>query len=243
MTRSTKKETERAYLDEFRRLLARFPKGGIAEGEDPDFKIGQEPQVGVEVTEVLRRPEPGNGPMKEQESLRRHVVDLAEKSLHHTGTPKLFVSAYFARLTKGRVRQIATCLANLVVHRCPSQGQIRTLKRTWADGEQWPPELLGLSIWHPEGTVAGFWHGSGPAEHVESCSVDTLQAELDRKEAKLSIDPSLAENWLLMVMNGHDHSGFFVLPEDVLGHHFKSGFDRVWLLRTFEGVVNELRLG
>lgn len=70
-----------------------------------------------------------------------------------------------------------------------------------------------------------------------------LQEILRNKEAKVpSYRRHRREVWLLIVVRGFEPSTFGDLGPEVEGHPFESGFDRVFLLHHFDGIVTELHI-
>ena len=78
---------------------------------------------------------------------------------------------------------------------------------------------------------------------VPSIAPPDLQEILRKKESKVpSYRRSCREVWLLVVARGLEPSTFGNLGPEVESHRFESGFDRVFLLHHFDGVVTELHI-
>ena len=82
------------------------------------------------------------------------------------------------------------------------------------------------------------------ADFERTISPDRLQGIIDQKNTKLpTYRGKCCEVWLLIVLDGLYPSSFADLNADALQHEFKTGFDRLFFFRNFDGSYAQLRRG
>ena len=243
MTRPSQKLRERRHLAAFREACAEFPDGSIRQQEAPDFLIGGG-RVGLEETGIYRPYGDGISSIKEQKTLTARIVSCAERRAFHVRLPPLFVSVYFGEVKKQRAPLLAERLAAIVACNVPESGGNVSLHRNQISEAWWPRELRRVVITRGPGSVGQNWEASGGAECSACLTPDLMQQRILTKNAKLpGYRGSLDESWLLLVVDDASRAGHFKVPSETLGQTYHSGFDRIWLLRTFGRRVDEIRVG
>jgi hypothetical protein len=100
------KARERWYVERLQTALPDFPLGDIHSSETPDFTVDtQRGLLGIEVTVLHLPPPSGKRPHQEQQSLKDHVVALANRRHAEEGGPALYVWVHFREpvsITKSR---------------------------------------------------------------------------------------------------------------------------------------------
>jgi len=240
MTRPSQKLRERRHLAAFREACPEFPDGSIRAQEAPDFLIGGG-RVGLEETGIYRPYGDGIPALKEQKLLTARIVASAERRSFHDRLPPLFVSVYFGRVQKRRAALLSERLAAIVACNVPESGGHVALHRNQVSESWWPRELRRVVITRGPGSVGQNWEASGGAESSACLTPELLQERIRSKNTKLpGYRGSLDETWLLLVVDDASRGGHFKVPTETLTRTYHSGFDRVWLLRTFERRVDEL---
>ena len=242
MTRPSQKLRERRHLAAFREACPEFPVGRILQQEAPDFLIGGG-RVGLEETGIYRPYGDGIHSIKEQKLLTTRVVACAERRAFHDRLPPLFVSVYFGEVEKQRAPLLAARLAAIVACNVPESGGNVALHRNRISEAWWPRELRRVTITRGPGSVGQNWEASGGAECSAPLTPDLLQRRIQCKNSKLhGYRGTLDESWLLLVVDDASRAGHFKVPSVTLAHTYHSGFDRVWLLRTFDRRVDEIQV-
>jgi hypothetical protein len=105
-----------------------------------------------------------------------------------------------------------------------------------------PEEVASLYILRRQSISKSSWTPMRAA-FVPTIVPPDLQEILRKKEAKVpSYRRHFREVWLLVVARGLEPSTFGDVGPEVEGHRFESGFDRVFLVHHFYGIVTELHI-
>src|SRR5688572_14815551 len=84
----TKKDVERWQLQRFLAVTAEFLSSEVIDSEEPDFIIRTPARrMGIELTQLFRRPSEGEAPLQEGEALRRRICELAQNRFELEGGP------------------------------------------------------------------------------------------------------------------------------------------------------------
>ena len=245
-----KKRQEESYLRRFRENFADFPEGTILPHEHPDFLVEtSRERVGVELTEYhISEPDEGRGsPTRAREGTEDEVLRRAAEQYRSKGLPPMVVNVLWhtnQALDRRRISELATGLADLVQEHLPEPNQSVTInEHRHPAGRYLPEEVASLTIVRRDSISKGSWTPVR-AEFVLTITPSELQRTMRSKEAKvLSYRQHCCEVWLLIVARGFEPSTYGDLGPEVEGHRFTSGFDRVFFLQHFDGLVSELHVG
>jgi hypothetical protein len=239
------KEREQQFLEGFRRCCTSFPDGEIESCEPPDFLVrGVDRVTGIEVTEFLIQADPGEREMKEQESLRRQVVDAAKNLAGGRGLPELQAGIHFnhrTRLAKRDVQALAERLVSLIAVNLPSENQTTEIDGNTYDGEDFPEDHVSAVMLLATPGMHAHWHSSeggfmavlGPKE---------FQDRIDQKGAKVSEYRKRCDRiWLIVVCDGWSPSSLIDADSTVSSHVFRSRFDATFLYFHAERRMIEFR--
>lgn len=232
-----KKKQELQYLEEARRASLIFPSGDATPQDPLDFLLpsARDGCIGVEVTELCRESERGEG------ARLGYVVPKAKQLYWKLpGAKPVSVSpALSAQASALGVDQLAASLAEFVyAHRDSNAGFDRNL----------PPGYCHIGVFPPvESEGDGQWR-SFRAFDVVRASYEMLNSVIAKKNARVASYPDIAsEVWLLIVNDqflgpGEVHAN----KEDLKGWVFDFTFDKVLLFARNpggSGEVIELRSG
>ena len=229
------KERENYYLDRFKSTYSDFPAGTIRANEKPDFLVEAcEGVVGMELTELYRSDSETRIPRQASEALREQCVRQAESICRNDGRSQLYVSVYFSPsigLRKSIIPVLSARLAALVQSvNVEVDNSIMLEDDGKTDG--FPEEVDTIHIRRLPSAVRGFW--SAPdSGWVPDCSSEQIQDVIDKKTRRI-LDYRRRCNsiWLIIVIDGFRISSSFNLPKEIRNHHYRSGFDRTFLLNN-----------
>lgn len=239
MTREAQEALELRLVKLFREGCSDFPGGELRHQDAPDFVVA-DGVLGIEVTGVYRPRSPDDYCVREQESLRRRVMNSAHAKCRQAGLPGLYVSAILGRLSVASLPKLVNTLAELVESNVPPPGERISLAYAFA-GAWDDPVLSSLAITRPLGLEDSLWCATSGAEFLAPATPALLQERIDKKEGRIEAYRRSAQAvWLLIVMDDHAASGDFSIPTDLLRHEYSTNFDRVYLMRTSDGWAGAL---
>ena len=239
------KEREEFYLNKLKEALPDLANVQVKRSESPDFIFEQGGSMkGMEITVFHPPAQKGKKTHQETVSLRRRVVNAAERLHGAAGGPALYLHAIFnerVRLRKAVVHDLAAQLARVVLQ-SPAPSSIE-------DGafhippNQLPPEFGKVwfhasidgkdKLWQPG--VGGWVVPIGP-EHI---------AEVIREKNQLvgRYRESCEEIWLVIVHDIFTGAAPSELTETAATSSYQHEFDRVIWLEPHVPVVMELKYG
>ena len=249
MSRFTKKDRERMFLDAFLASEDVGPVQSIDHDDKPDFVIALfDRTLGVEIREVLREPAIGLDPHREQESLRWQLVELAQAIWNKKDLPPIHASVHFNPhhpLKADQLREVAETLVAVAARNIPRDERSTSIKGVQERPRQLPAGVHTLGIHRFAFLDEASWV---PADSgwVPSISPQQIQTLIDQKNRKRMGYRSADEYWLLLCADGFSVAGSFKLDPACRDHRFRSHFDRigyfdllrksvVWL--TFDAVL------
>jgi hypothetical protein len=243
MKRAGKEELERIYIEAFANAYPAFPSGRMDKSENPDFLVHNgEDVLGIELTRIFRKSRHELSPMREQESLRERIADIAKSEYDERDLPPVHVSVFFDDqhiLRKADVRRIAEKLVALVVRLMPEPGYSCEEEYDWINREYFPEEVLHVIVRRREYMTASFW--STPlAAFLPQVGPEEIQAEIAKKEQKLDLYlRSCARAWLVLLSHGEGLSSIIAVSSEALSAKYLTRFERVFLFQM-PASVNEL---
>jgi hypothetical protein len=244
-----KKGQEKIYLQHFRESFSGFPEGTILPHEHPDFLVetGRD-RIGVELTEYhVREPDESRGSqLRAREATEDQVLRRAAEQYQSQGLPPVVVHVTWhphEAFVHRRLAELAADLADVVREYLPKPNEsVRIDERRHPAGRYLPQEVASLTLIRRDSISKGSWT-SVRAAFVPTITLSEVQRIMRSKEAKVpSYRQHCQEVWLLVVARGLEPSTFGDPGPEVEGHQFESGFDRVFLLNYFDGVVTELHI-
>ena len=249
MREDRKKRQEETYLRRFRENFVGFPEGTILPNEHPDFLVETSwGRVGIELTEYhVRESGMGRGSqMRAQEATEDEVLRRAAEQYRSKGLPLVAVQVTWhphEAFGRRKAAELAADLADLVREYLPEPNQSVTIRRRrHPAGRSLPEEVASLYILRWQSISKSSWTPMRAA-FVPTIVPPDLQEILRKKEVKMSsYRRHCREVWLLVVARGLEPSTFGDVKPEVEGHQIESGFDRVFLLHHFDGIVTELHI-
>ena len=233
-----KKIRELQLLYQFRDLWAACPQGIVCVQESPDFVFAPDSsRLGVEVTRIVRSPQPGRRPLQEQEALKQRLAATATHLYESRQLPAAHVAVQIhpsESLDKRRLSTLATKLVELAAGldvgvdssvRLPTPDDV-------GGGAQLPRQVISLTVSRLSGVTRSHWTVP-TAAWTPTLTVEQIQRTIDRKSR--TVRSELPENyscWLLMAIGGPGLASNFTIAEDVSAHAFQSSFEQVFLIDT-----------
>ncbi len=222
------KETERFYLDEFKKNYPHFPDGSICPDERPDFLIKcRDEVIGIEVTKIFRdMAGTSQSPLQQREAVRNKIMQKAKEVADQRGLLNAYVFVHFDLNFCCKNSEIADMASKLVL--------IAEQKFQRSDSLEFirPHEIeiagiAGLSIQKTKGS--SFWKNP-LASFVPTIRSQQLQTILDEKSA-LTGDYRKKCNkvWLVIVMDRFIASSYSLIPDEIDKIYYKHNFDSAFL--------------
>jgi hypothetical protein len=243
---TTKKEVERWQLERFKEVWPAFPKGPIIESEGPDFLVEHDGRlVGVELTQFFREPAPGEGPRQEQEQLRRRIVTRAQELFGQRGGPPLAVGVFFSQyqtLSKGDVQPLAMSLADYIASLGVPPESRAVVDAADDEHSSLPEAFTRLHVGRFDVLTEPSW-AAPDAGYITDADPGHLQRIVDGKNDLVPTYRAKADElWLVIVAHGFAISSTVTMGADALSSTYRSAFDRVFLLQSFDRRVWELAI-
>ena len=238
---NTKKQIERQYLDILRGGVDDFPNGAITSTERPDFLIrSAERVVGVEITRIFNRGDPGSRPPQSQDSERDLIAERAQSMAEERSIPPVMTDIYFEshQLIGKRDRDgIAECLVDFVAANMPPLGDHRSIENRHPMTSRFPSQVAAVSIWRFKSLTSHLWQ-TGDAGIVNENFAPYLQNLIDDKNGKVPAYHTKCDKcWLLIVADWRGPSAFFEISDTMAGDSYHTAFDRVYFVEGFSGRV------
>jgi hypothetical protein len=199
--------------------------------------------LGIEFTVFHLSPPPGKRPHQEQESLKKRIVDTAERLHRGSGGPALYVSIFFDQdrpLTKRDSQPLARELADAIFNfPVPVSFEYPPVEIPWGF---LPKGIISISVHGSIDGKSSLWQPAG-GDFVSEVSIDQV-AEVVRKKAKRA--PRARSNcdqlWLVIVSDEFSHAAPAEISEEAVNAEYEAPFDRlVWLIPHAPSAI-ELRI-
>jgi len=239
------KPRERWYLEALRQARPELPPGPPEEMEPPDFVFADGGRrVGVELTVFHLPPSAGQRPHQEQQSLKDHIVALAERMHAEAGGPPLYVGVYFNSqhvLTKRDFEPLSRAIELSVLETPFPQPMSHPVEIAWG---RRPPQTYGIQIhasvdgrdklWHAD---AGGWVAPIEAKHI----ADILNTKARTAPSARSKCDVL---WLVIVHDMFSRAAPSELTAAAAESEYSGPFDRlIWLDPHHPARSLDLKLG
>ena len=218
------KARERQAINDLKKLYAEFPSGAVAEGESPDFIVGDgDACVGIEVCEYFRPERPHGAHPMEQEALKHRIVDRASQLCADRGQRGFLAPVTFtpeARISKVDVESLASAIVNAIGN--------HTETAAIQNNGQRPECIDDIYVY-----FLGDKH-DGTVTYVDTTWLPPLDLEeltriIMAKESKLSeYRKRCSTIWLLIIIDGFRLSSVVETPDE--WPLVPSAFDRVLIL-------------
>ena|SRR5215212_6442586 len=245
--KAKKKQVERYYLDTFRDVCGEFPAGEVIDTEEPDFliKINDE-LLGVELTELYRKPTNPGRPMQAVENITDAIVQEA-CSIHHAADgPVLTVRVNFdlssKRVGKPQRSELASKLAAFVLKTPVEVDSSADLQNDYEDLSTFPEEITRIRIQRNRFRSRALWTVPRAA-FIPRLDAQLVQHRINEKNQRVSVYRTKSHQvWLLMVHTLHfSLASTFEYSSEALDHTYESYFDRTFLLNVFDRRLHELK--
>ena len=237
---------EHVHLRRFCETYSAVPNGELHFDDKPDLRLHTDDGLvlGIEHTRVLHPARLDGLVPKEQEEIQKQI---AARTLEYSRAGRnlpLYVDIEFndrIRLKRTDVERVARAICDTVYANLPPYG-VDTIIEQWMHAATLPAEVSYLAVFRWEKAAYPVWSaGTGGAVPVLDSS--RLQKIIDDKNEQAGhYDPICDDLWLLIVIDGHSHSGAWVIPADVKSTTYKSRFSRVVLYNYFEASFQEVNV-
>ncbi|MBS4027895.1 MAG: hypothetical protein KGZ58_04570 [Ignavibacteriales bacterium] len=234
----SKKEIEHNFVKIFLQLMPNIPIGTIIQDENPDILYESTTDlIGIEVTRLHK-----SDKIKREEAERIYFLNECVKEYEKLGMPPIEVKVFFAWQTtfnKKNRNARAKKLASIVALHIPSEFSGVRVKNDFKTLDVFPAEIHSITIYR-FGHKENFWNEAGFGYYQEDV-IEILQNRINSKNEKLeTYNKRCSLYWLLIVIENEADSTFFLPSKDSLDYHFKSQFDKIFLLNLFGNTVDEL---
>ncbi|TFY98842.1 hypothetical protein [Ramlibacter humi] len=239
-----KKELERHFLNRFLSHLVPPLDGEVEPGEEPDFVIASGGRrIGIEMTELHRKHAGSGRPMQADQAMRKRVIDRAKELYDAEGHPPVHVSVFFNEhhpIQKEAVEPLAKAIVGTIQRNMPASGEASRETYDWVNRAYFPEHFIEISVHNFPVMTQSFFSGPGGTWLVD-VTPDDIQRVLDAKEGKYTAYRRRCEEaWLVINCDGEFMSTWFDFDNEALAGPFRSGFERVFIVRHFANAMNEL---
>jgi hypothetical protein len=215
-------------------------------GDEPDLIVRTtNGLLGIEHTRVFRTDHANGIVRQKQESLEQRIVDQAKNTYAYNAGPSLYVTLAFVSkiaLAKNEVSTISAQVSNIVSRHIPNEGQHLVLDACKLPADYLPRQISAIFIDRLKNQREMFW-AVMRSDNIPNLSSAQVQEIIRNKDVHLQkYRARCSEVWLLIVQDGFTPSSGFDIPEEVLGKAYKSGFERLFLFKSFECETHELNV-
>lgn len=242
-----KKILERKHFDLFLKACDCVPDGVIEESDPLDFLIHYNQSIlGIEHTEYFEKDKSGFAFSKKDESLQDRIKNSLGSYCNQIGLPPTILSIGWKPnkpLTSSRVKLLIHDIARLVSIHMPEEGKIVFLSSRNFKRNEFPSELIVLSIyWSTK--IDSTSVAASRTTWENTTKVDELKNIIVEKEKKLPLyRDKCDEVWLLIVAEGIAPSSITKLDSLVYDYSFNSQFDRIFFFDLYNyNKVTELKI-
>lgn len=242
MVHVSKEQKEREQLEHLRALLPNFPAGELIEGDEPDFLILGQRTVGIELTELHRKPAPRQAPFQEVQAIQERMI-RARDIYVAAGHPPVQCNFLFrGQVGKTEVEGLARLLTELAVRNVPELGQQNSEEFAWDNRDYFPEVLAGVNVLRHASIDETLFGGWGPAPAVPLRHQD-VQRVIQAKEGKVPAYLTRCDEvWLVIVVDSEFMSTWFHGDDGLLDVPVSSRFTRVLLVSRIVGTVRCMRV-
>lgn len=239
---NSRKQHERFLLERFIEAAA-FDVQIVEERQAPDFIVRFERRsVGVGVTEIFNRYDPGQNPLQIHESISSLIVQRARGSYEASGAPPVHVSVCFGPgcdLRQLRMNEAATALASFVKSLNLAEWE-RTVWRPEGLNDPLPAEISYLQALRVPSQEMAHWV-IARAGWVAPVAAEAIQHRVNGKAQRLQdYSTVVGENWLLVVADLTKPSQLMEARSGFDPRGISSPFSRAFFYRYPERKVLEL---
>jgi hypothetical protein len=238
------KQRERWYFEALQRAIPELTAGSAEEPEPPDFVVQCDSRrIGVELTVFHLPAAVGQRPHQEQQSLKEHIVRLAESTHTDRGGPALYVGVYFNLnrvLTKKDIQPLSRAIADAVLAAPRPRSMNEPVELTW---EQRPEGISGIQI-HPSiDGIDKLWHADAGG-WVAEITKDHVASVVEAKSRSASLARTRCDQlWLVIVHDLFSRAAPAELSASAINAEYTGPFDRlIWLMPHHPERVLQLKL-
>ena len=239
----SKDKLERKYLDAFALALGHFPLGRIEKFEHPDFLVHRESTVlGIELTRLFHQPTAPRFLLREQESLRHHVANVAKHSYDSKNGPPIHVTIFFndqVPVRKARLNSLADSVAAIALRMASAADALQEESFNWTNRAYFPEEIATIRARRFDGITISFF-GPTAGAWLPFLSVTDLQLEFQKKEDHIArYLHSCNELWLVMCYKAEGLASVVEVSDATASATYRTSFDRAFLF-AWPDVVRSL---
>ncbi|MFC2119822.1 hypothetical protein ACFLQ4_02000 [Bacteroidota bacterium] len=214
--------------------------------ESPDFiLISGNEVIGIEITKIITKNLGIKSNPPALSSYADKVKNGLKKILDKNKIGPLHISLHLSmvpRMLKVNRDNLTIKIYLLILENMPTDGNHISLRNDFNDLENFPEEISYLQILKMNSLRENFvtvpltgW--------VQEDFDDQIQNEIDRKEKKIKMYKTKAEKlWLLVVADWKSEGSFFDPSDRTLSRVYKSKFNRVYFINSFNRTINRLNI-
>lgn len=242
--KASKKDTELFRLERFKCFTTDFPIGRIETTEVPDFLVfGESRVIGIELTDLYRQTSGAEAEQQVSEAMRTRVLARAQQiyvARHHPAVQATLFLDDRTRIKKSEVEQLATDIANLVATHIPAANSSAQIRPDWRATWRLPKPVIELYIYRRDSVKKTFFSAVKTTWVTTLRSADIERVLMQKAPKYPDYRKRCDEAWLVINADMESMATWFEFDSTLLTEPFVTNFDRVFLMRHFEGKAYEL---
>ena len=239
-----KKERERAFLREVKRIDPEFPSGQVVDSESPDFIIDLTPKVlGIEIVEYVRGQNSGESALRRREVVGQKTINRAKDEFYKSSDVPLYIifSWYPHRYPRqSEITELANVTVRAIQNNIPQNlFESILIPNSSFDGTPLEKFVRSIRITRVRNEGQILW--SSIESGFIGAAASEIQAIISSKNEKVKQYKTKCDHtWLIIVADGWHISSTANLEEDALNYEYHSEFDRVIFYDHQEHKIKDL---
>ena len=241
-----KKERERAFLEEVKKVDPEFPSGQIIDSESPDFIIKPDTKtLGIEIIQYMRGQSSGESALRRSEEVSRKIIDNAKIEFYKSSEIPLWIlfSWYPSRYpAQSKVLDLANIAVWAIRNNIPYHlFESIEIPNNYFEGTVIKKYLRRIKVTRVRNEGQILW-SSIESGHISAVPGE-IQEIISSKNAKAKQYKEKCDLlWLIIVADGRHISSTASLEESALNHIYQSEFDRIIFYDHQERKIKDLTI-
>jgi hypothetical protein len=254
-----KSKREEKQLELFKKYFVEVKDVGInlEENDPPDGSlILNSRRISIELTELYWDNDSEGVNKKAQESLSGQIITIAQKKYENLNLPPAHVGVSFKdnygkywpyrsdnNLNSLDKEKLSEHIVQKIIEYFPASdsGCIEVNEFNNNLERLLDPKLSSISITRYPKAIGNCWF-TGSGGSIPEITFEIIANCISKKSNILKRYGSLYDNnWLVIVERWNNMSGWFEFADEVITSKYKFDFDKVFILRCWEGEVIELK--